>query len=445
MSEFSEPSEEESSGSDSDEPLELKLDQFGRVLANTAPLNFNFRSFNDILGVSANPQKWHVLCQDLSMASTKNRVEKTVDDTEEDYSEGQTFWLPADATPTSALEKIALDIFQYHTKGCGFDASNSGAEWWTLAIDSEHADVAWHWDKDYGLEESGINLSPHLATVTYLSLVGAPTVMLSKTAPTEYTKDFSGTADQMFISRPRIGKHSSFDGRFLHSAPMELSLWSSGGGSNSGGDSGGVSGGDSGGDSGGGNSSNRTSNSCSSSSSSSSSISSSSSSSSSNSEIPASASNNTEKSSKNTTRYSLLVNIWLNWKPQDAIRCPKSMLQKLSVTAVDTDFSNESTMVLLESVGQGKEQNGVNTQQLSWNFTMGEQKAAINVSVPVDDVKGALSMDINVDDGSLLVTEKQSTLSKETQTTVGFDVPLVVVETIKENSKETKKRKRDLK
>ena len=139
------------------------------------------------------------------------------------------------------------------------------------------------------------------------------------------------------------------------------------------------------------------------------------------------------------------MNIWLNWKPQDAIRCPKSMLQKLSVTAVDTDFSNESTMVLLESVGQGKEQNGVNTQQLSWNFTMGEQKAAINVSVPVDDVKGALSMDINVDDGSLLVAEKQSTLSKETQTTVGFDVPLVVVETIKENSKETKKRKRELK
>lgn len=140
------------------------------------------------------------------------------------------------------------------------------------------------------------------------------------------------------------------------------------------------------------------------------------------------------------------MNIWLNWKPQDAVRCPKSMSQKLSVTTVDTDFSNESTMVYLER----KEQNGVNTQQLSWNFTMGEQKAAINVSIPVDDVKGALSMDTTIDDGSLLVTEKQSTLNNETRTTVGFGVPLVVVETIKENSKQpksasgSKKRKREL-
>ena len=31
------------------------------------------------------------------------------------------------------------------------------------------ADVGWHWDRDYVLEDSGVNLHPMLGTVTYLS------------------------------------------------------------------------------------------------------------------------------------------------------------------------------------------------------------------------------------------------------------------------------------
>ena len=33
----------------------------------------------------------------------------------------------------------------------------------------------------------------------------------------------------MFLSRPAFGKHVSFDGRFLHAAPGELSLWADSG------------------------------------------------------------------------------------------------------------------------------------------------------------------------------------------------------------------------
>eukprot|EP01035_Chromulina_nebulosa_P018091 gene18091-23740_t len=52
------------------------------------------------------------------------------------------------------------------------------AEWWTQVIDSND-DIGFHWDKDYGIEEStSFNLFPHLGTVTYLSDYGGPTVVL---------------------------------------------------------------------------------------------------------------------------------------------------------------------------------------------------------------------------------------------------------------------------
>lgn len=41
-------------------------------------------------------------------------------------------------------------------------------------------DIGWHWDKDYGMEAQGINVHPCLATVTYLSTNGGPTVILEK-------------------------------------------------------------------------------------------------------------------------------------------------------------------------------------------------------------------------------------------------------------------------
>ena len=41
-------------------------------------------------------------------------------------------------------------------------------------------DIGWHWDKDYGMEAQGVNVHPCLATVTYLSTNGGPTVILEK-------------------------------------------------------------------------------------------------------------------------------------------------------------------------------------------------------------------------------------------------------------------------
>jgi len=389
-----------SSESDNDsEPLELKLDQHGRVLTDTSnKLNFGFRSFSNIISHSANNKSpLENIKKDLATASTKNRESKDKDkddddddvdddddgddddddddETENDYSEGQTYWISANATPTTTLERMALDIFNFHTKDCKVDRSNSGAEWWTLAIDSDNADVAWHWDKDYGLEESGINLNPHIATITYFSQSGAPTVMLNKTAPTGYDENISGTADQCFLSRPKIGKHSSFDGRFLHSAPMELSLWPS--------------------------------------------------------------------AAKGETRYSFLVNIWLNWKPQDAVICPESVRNFLGKELVNVDFSQESVVHVLEcdcnssnssssssnssSSSRAAARTEKETDQekeaeaatvMEWEFTMGEQEAEIRIMVPVESLLTNMSDEAS-NIGSMLIVEKNG---------VPPGVPLIIVE-----------------
>ena len=59
-----------------------------------------------------------------------------------------------------------------------------GAEWWTQVIDPRD-DIGVHWDKDYALEPAGVNLHPHVGTVTYVgaSTEGAPTLVARLASP----------------------------------------------------------------------------------------------------------------------------------------------------------------------------------------------------------------------------------------------------------------------
>ncbi|CAM9299037.1 unnamed protein product [Scytosiphon promiscuus] len=142
-----------------------------------------------------------------------------------EYSTGETFWMQADAVPRNCLERLALDIFEAHTPDARFDRATSGAEWWTQVIDDSD-DIGWHWDKDYGMEANGINVHPCLATVTYLSANGGPTIILEKKGPMECedVRGVSGESAKAWISRPSLGKHICFDGRFLHAAPADLAV-----------------------------------------------------------------------------------------------------------------------------------------------------------------------------------------------------------------------------
>ena len=167
----------------------------------------------------------------------------------DEYSSGSTFFLPSLMKPRCALEALAQTIFRAHTEGLEgkFDPKNSGAEWWTLVLDNkttqndptsknaaendseeeeEDDEVGMHFDADYALEEqaSGVFLHPRVATITYLSDVGVPTLILDKRSPPPQDTEKSslnGSITKGWLSHPSFGKHVSFDGRLLHGAPGE--------------------------------------------------------------------------------------------------------------------------------------------------------------------------------------------------------------------------------
>ncbi|KAL3942658.1 MAG: hypothetical protein SGBAC_003177 [Bacillariaceae sp.] len=159
------------------------------------------------------------------------------------YSAGQTFFLPTKMKPRCALEGLVKEIFDKHTahleKGT-FSLEHSGSEWWTLVMDEkdekpqpkgedgddddEEDEVGLHFDADYELEEqaSNILLHPRLATVTYISNHGAPTLVLSQKSPPMddvKKKTLEMGIDKAWLSHPKVGKHIAFDGRLLHGAP----------------------------------------------------------------------------------------------------------------------------------------------------------------------------------------------------------------------------------
>jgi len=231
------------------------------------------------------------------------------------YSTGATFFMPAVMKPRCALVDLALRIFKCHTEGLlvgrDYDLERSGAEWWTLVLDSsagedgdgggdsdsddgggkpaststptspkkegevvkkdnkhgnhydnghydndydnddddeeedEDDEVGMHFDADYGLEEQlpNIMLHPRIATVTYLSDVGVPTLVLNRRSPppADVQKlSLNGPIDSAWLSCPMVGKHIAFDGRLLHGAPGEFFPAGSFDGKQHGGDDDGV-------------------------------------------------------------------------------------------------------------------------------------------------------------------------------------------------------------
>ena len=201
---------------------------------------YSFGSFPSCLDI--NPFSEEQMLQDCGLAFTARSKEDS-----EAYSSGATFFVPSLMKPRCALEALALQIFQQHTQHLTpnkhYNPENSGAEFWTLILDSIHRDedddeeednqedededddeVGMHFDADYGLEEQLPNymIHPRVATVTYFTSVGVPTLILDKSSPppndTSKTS-LNGHIPNGWLSYPQKGKHIAFDGRLLHGAP----------------------------------------------------------------------------------------------------------------------------------------------------------------------------------------------------------------------------------
>ncbi|KAL7513415.1 hypothetical protein ACHAXN_010511 [Cyclotella atomus] len=162
----------------------------------------------------------------------------------------RTFWMPAKGMePRCFLENLAMQIFHHHVpKSSNFyyDEATSGSEWWVqirpsppagrysmLADESKDdkddlakSGISFHWDKDEDLRllcGGSMYIHPHLSTVTYLTDIGAPTMVLSKRVDSMTGENIVEECDTSgFIAWPKTGKHLSFDGRYLHAAPSDL-------------------------------------------------------------------------------------------------------------------------------------------------------------------------------------------------------------------------------
>ena len=257
---------EEGSGSEASEAseasgseLDLALAEDGRVacplLPHLAGLDA-FSSFPNAFALDDDAAR-RTLLADCDEAFTARAATKR----KGPYSSGETYWLAADAEPRCALERLAKHVFDAHvgdavkrfvaneSSAQPFDASRSGAEWWTQVVDIDD-EIGVHWDKDYGLEPSGLNVHPQIGTVTYFSSFGAPTLMARKPTPTFFSESVAGAFEDLqthhsdrehmcffarraglpafasanaFLSFPAFGKHVAFDGRWLHGALPELS------------------------------------------------------------------------------------------------------------------------------------------------------------------------------------------------------------------------------
>mmetsp|Transcript_6807 Transcript_6807/g.27821 ORF Transcript_6807/g.27821 Transcript_6807/m.27821 type:complete len:445 (+) Transcript_6807:182-1516(+) len=257
---------EEGSGSEASEAseasgseLDLALAEDGRVacplLPHLAGLDA-FSSFPNAFALDDDDAR-RALLADCDEAFTARAATKR----KGPYSSGKTYWLAADAEPRCALERLAKHVFDAHvgdavkrfvaneSSAQPFDASRSGAEWWTQVVDIDD-EIGVHWDKDYGLEPSGLNVHPQIGTVTYFSSFGAPTLMARKPTPTFFSESVAGAFEDLqthhsdrehmcffarraglpafasanaFLSFPAFGKHVAFDGRWLHGALPELS------------------------------------------------------------------------------------------------------------------------------------------------------------------------------------------------------------------------------
>eukprot|EP00039_Didymoeca_costata_P003174 m.65752 g.65752 ORF g.65752 m.65752 type:complete len:463 (+) comp11759_c0_seq1:110-1498(+) len=138
----------------------------------------------------------------------------------------RTFWISQETTndlkeqekEPCQLEDLALSILQLHCRRFALDVASYGAEWWvratTLEQSQEPTTLPFHWDKDETLHETkGEYVHPLLATVTYLTSCGAPTIITPHKFPA-----VSQRAKWQFntLSWPSVGKHICFPGNLLH-------------------------------------------------------------------------------------------------------------------------------------------------------------------------------------------------------------------------------------
>jgi len=130
----------------------------------------------------------------------------SVEDLDALAQDGGSYWIDnIDTLLLSPLEAFCLSVVRFH---CGFE--NGGAEFW-VRHQSGNLSIDFHQDRE---EHGNPFRHPLLATVTYFSNNGAPTVVLHDM--------------QSVICYPKVGRHLAFKGDLMHGCPSVLAADSGG-------------------------------------------------------------------------------------------------------------------------------------------------------------------------------------------------------------------------
>jgi hypothetical protein len=385
--------------------INLQFDNEGRTRCSAAVDDYSTKAVMTKLGDDEDPPIDH---QGVNNQATSTSISDVLDRLLQDCEIADsdltphTFWMPALSTelhdrPRCMLECMALQVFQHHVRlqspRCADtgntsgntrhddtaampsimtkeEISKSGAEWWVQIRPSSHdhtatttdkndnddddmskSGVAFHWDKDEELRHlAGGNLyvHPHISTVTYLTSIGAPTMVVRRRIHAltgdwiveEEDDDTGQGSSEGYLSWPKRGKHLSFDGGYLHAAPANLlqegcfekqcRVPHVDADQNDGG-------------------------------------------------------NEHIRMVRRRRRVTFLVNIWLNHKPVNVERFPEGMLEKMSKVSSEDWKLFESPSPLPIKVIEVAEQ--ASTTVFTWPMGCDGSNESISVSIPIDKVR----------------------------------------------------------
>mmetsp|Transcript_5198 Transcript_5198/g.10995 ORF Transcript_5198/g.10995 Transcript_5198/m.10995 type:complete len:486 (-) Transcript_5198:62-1519(-) len=98
-----------------------------------------------------------------------------------------------------------------------------GGEWWIQARSGKEG-IGFHYDKDEAYASIHMRMSfPIISTITYLTDVGAPTLILNQTS-LDGSTDFPEVPHEGFLSYPKKNRHVMFRGDLNHGVSKTLSL-----------------------------------------------------------------------------------------------------------------------------------------------------------------------------------------------------------------------------
>ena len=127
-----------------------------------------------------------------------------------------TFWYDLSAhRPRNLIEAAVLRLRTLIPATMLGNSTVRGAEWW-VQVRSKEEGITFHYDKDEGLASiKGIMKHPAVSTVTYLSDIGAPTLIFEMIT-IDGNQEVPEIPDAGFLSYPRKNRHIMFSGDLQH-------------------------------------------------------------------------------------------------------------------------------------------------------------------------------------------------------------------------------------